>query len=81
MVSLPLVWFLSVQFLGKDQAALLVESLSSRDVNTMQYDPDDPPSREWYTRHEFFRSEKPRIERLGIVRDAPVAGEMGEHEL
>lgn len=38
-------------------------------------------TREWYTRHEFFRSEKPRIERLGISRDAPLPGEMGEHEL
>ncbi len=36
---------------------------------------------EWYTRHQFFRSEKPLTERLGIVRDAPLPGEMGEHEL
>jgi hypothetical protein len=38
-------------------------------------------TREWYTRHEFFRSEIPRIERLGIARDGPVAGECGEHNL
>lgn len=44
----------------------------------MQY---DERGREWYSRHEFFRSEIPRIERLGISRDAPLPGEMGEHEL
>lgn len=47
----------------------------------MQYNPDDPPSREYATRHYFCRSEIPRIERLGISRDAPLPGEMGEHEL
>jgi hypothetical protein len=50
-------------------------------VVTLQYDPDDPPNREYATRHQFFRSEIPRIERLGISRDAPTAGECGEHDL
>lgn len=45
----------------------------------MQY---DEHTREWYTRHEFFRSGKPLTETLGISQDAPIpAGECGEHNL
>jgi len=47
----------------------------------LQYDPNDPPTREYATRHYFCRSEKPLTERLGISRDAPLPGECGEHEL